>query len=409
MNTGRRPQLRRVLSLPLITLYGLGTILGAGIYVLVGKIAGIAGMYTPIAFLIAAAVAALTGFTYAELSSRYPLSGGEAIYIEQGLGIRPLSVIVGLLIVFAGLVSAATIARGFVGYLSVFVALPATPVIVAVVLILGALAAWGILESAWVAAAVTVIEIAGLLLVIGVASPSLADLPVRWPELLPPADAAVWSGIMLGAFLAFYAFIGFEDMVNVAEEVHDPERNLPRAILISLTLATALYLLVALVAVLSLPPEQLADSAAPLALIYQHSTGQPPTIIGIISLCAVANGALIQIIMAARMLYGMSVAGWIPTVFAQISTRTGTPVIATACATGGVLIMALALPLVALAKLTSTVVLVVFALINLALIRIKRRDPAPPDAQIYACWIPWGGLLLSVALLAFHLAATASA
>ncbi len=408
MNTGRRPQLRRVLSLPLITLYGLGTILGAGIYVLIGKIAGTAGMYAPISFLIAAAVAALTGFAYAELSSRYPLSGGEAIYIEKGLGIRLLSIIVGLLIVFAGLVSAATIARGFVGYLSVFVALPATPVIVAVVLILGALAAWGILESAWVAAAVTAIEIAGLLLVIGVASPSLADLPVRWPEMLPPADAAIWSGIMLGAFLAFYAFIGFEDMVNVAEEVRDPKRNLPRAILISLALATAFYLLVALVAVLSLPPAQLADSEAPLALIYQHSTGQPPTVIGMISLCAVANGALIQIIMAARMLYGMSVAGWIPAVFAQISAATGTPVIATACTAGGVLIMALALPLVALAKLTSTVVLVVFALINLALIRIKHRDPAPPDAQIYARWIPWGGLLLSVALLAFHLAAIAT-
>ena len=106
--------------------------------------------------------------------------------------------------------------------------------------------------AAWAAAIATIIEIAGLALVIGVASPVLLELPVRWPELLPPADAGIWSGIMLGAFLAFYAFIGFEDMVNVAEEVQDPQRNLPRAILLALVLATALYLLVALVAVLSL-------------------------------------------------------------------------------------------------------------------------------------------------------------
>ncbi len=403
MNSGRPPQLRRVLSLPLITFYGLGTILGAGIYVLIGKIAGVAGIYAPIAFLVAAAVAALTGFSYAELSSRYPVSGGEAVYIEQGLGIRALSTLVGLLVIVSGLVSAATITHGFVGYLNVFVTLPAIPVIVAVVLALSALAVWGILESAWAAAIATIIEIAGLALVIGVASPVLLELPVRWPELLPPADAGIWSGIMLGAFLAFYAFIGFEDMVNVAEEVQDPQRNLPRAILLALVLATALYLLVALVAVLSLPPEQLAASTAPLALIVERSGGHSPLFIAAISLFAVINGALIQIIMAARMLYGMGAAGWIPEVFAQVSLRTGTPVVATMTTACCVLLFALALPLVTLAKATSTVVLVVFVLVNLALIRIKRRDPAPPGARVYANWIPWGGLMLALALLAFHI------
>lgn len=397
-----RPQLRRVLSLPLITFYGLGTILGAGIYVLVGKISGIAGLYAPIAFLIAAAVAALSGFSYAELSSRYPHAGGEAIYIQQGLGIRALSTLVGLLVAAAGLVSAATIAHGFVGYLAVFVELPAPLVIVAVVLALGGLAIWGILESAWAAAIATIVEIAGLVLVIAVAAPSLETLPVRWPELLPPADAGVWSGIMLGAFLAFYAFIGFEDMANVAEEVRDPTRNLPRAILLALALATALYLLVTLVAVLSLPPEQLAASAAPLALIFETATGHPPTLIAVIGLFAVINGALIQIIMAARMLYGMGKAGWIPGVFALVGMHTGTPVVATVAAAAGVLLFALALPLAALAKVTSAMVLVVFALVNLALIRIKRRDPAPPGVRVYAGWIPWGGLFLSLALLLFH-------
>lgn len=388
----------------MITFYGLGTILGAGIYVLVGKIAGVAGLYAPLAFLIAAAIAALSGFSYAELSSRYPRAGGESVYVQQGFGIRALSTLVGLLVALAALVSAATIAHGFTGYLNVFVNMPATPVIVAVVCALGGLAIWGILESAWAAAIATVIELAGLLLVIAVASPSLETLPARWPELLPSADAAAWSGIMLGAFLAFYAFIGFEDMANIAEEVRDPERNLPRAILLALGVATLLYLLVALVAVLSLPPQQLSASAAPLALIFERASGHPPTLIAAISLFAVVNGALIQIIMASRMLYGMSAAGWIPGIFAQVSVRTGTPVIATVAATCGVLLFALALPLAELARLTSTMVLAIFALVNLALIRVKRRDPAPPGARIYPGWIPWGGLLLSLALLVFHLA-----
>lgn len=402
-----RPRLRRVLSLPLITFYGLGTILGAGIYVLVGKVAGSAGLHAPIAFLIAAAVAALTGFSYAELGSRYPLSGGEAVYVEKGLGNRKLSIIVGLLTALAGLVSAATITHGFVGYVNVFIAVPATPVIVCIVLALGLLAAWGILQSAWAAAIATIIEIAGLVLVIAVAAPSLAMLPARWPELLPPADALHWNGIMLGAFLAFYAFIGFEDMVNVAEEVQDPERNLPKAILLALTLSAALYVLVALVAVLSLPTEQLAAADAPLALIIEQYGGHSPLLISAIGLFAVVNGALIQIIMAARMLYGMSTAGWIPDAFSRVSTRTGTPVFSTAVATGCVLLLALALPLVTLAKATSAVVLVIFILINLALIRIKQREPAPAGARVYASWVPWGGLLLSAALLTFHFATLA--
>lgn len=400
-----RPQLRRVLSLPLITFYGLGTILGAGIYVLVGKIAGIAGLYTPVAFVIAAVVAAFTGFSYAELSARYPLAGGEVVYVEEGLHVRALSMLVGLAIVAAGCVSAATITRGFVGYLNLFVAVPAAPVIAITVLALGGIATWGMRESAWAAAAATSIELVGLLMVLGVAWPSLGALPERWPEFLPEPDVAVWTNVILGAFLAFFAFIGFEDMVNVAEEVHDPVNNLPRAILIALGLATALYMLVALVAVLSLPPAELAASSAPLALVYQNSGGAFPEILGVISLFAVINGALVQIIMAARILYGMGVAQWIPRPFARVSRRTGTPVIATIATALLVLLLALALPLVALAKITSGVLLGVFALVNLALIRIKKRQPAPAGARVYARWIPWAGLVTSVALLVFQLAA----
>jgi APA family basic amino acid/polyamine antiporter len=394
-------QLRRALSLPLITFYGLGTILGAGIYVLVGKVAGAAGMYAPLAFLLASAVAAFTAFTYAELVARHPLSAAEAVYIQEGLKRRELTILVGLLIVFSGMVSSATIASGFVGYLRVFVDLPDTLVIVLVVLALGVLAAWGILESVTAAAVATVIEIAGLVLIIAVSWESFAALPDRLPELLPPLDGTVWWGIALGSFLAFYAFIGFEDMVNVAEEVKDPERNMPRAIIIALVGSTILYLLVVTAAVLALPIATLSESEAPLALMFENATGSPPVLIAVISLFAVVNGALIQMIMSSRMLFGMGRAGWLPRVLAQVSGRTRTPLLATAVVTVGVMVFALWLPLVTLAKLTSFAILLVFVLVNLSLIAIKRNQPPPPGIRVYPIWVPYGGLLFALALLAF--------
>jgi len=400
------PTLRRTLSLPVLTFYGLGTIVGAGIYVLVGKVAGIAGMHTPMAFLLAAVAAFLTAFTYAELSARYPKSAGEPLYVAEGLGVRRLSILVGLMIVATGLISSATIANGFVGYLHVFVDVPRPIAIAALVIALGGLAFWGILESAWVATVTTLFEIGGLVLVISVAAENLVTVPQRAGELLPPLEATAWGSIALGAFLAFYAFIGFEDMVNVAEEVKDPVRNMPRAIILATAAATALYMLVALVAVLSLPIAELAASDAPLALIYTRATGRDPIAIGVVSLFAVVNGALIQIIMAARVLYGMSRQGWIPAVFGKVHQRTRTPFAATVLVTAGVLVLALAVPLVQLAKATSFVILVVFVLVHAALLNLKqRRIPPPQGAPVCPAWIPVAGILVSLALLAAQVGA----
>ncbi|MEW6331026.1 MAG: APC family permease [Pseudomonadota bacterium] len=396
-------ELRRSLSLAQITLYGLGTILGAGIYVLVGKVAGLAGLYAPVAFVVAAALAALTGLSYAELSARYPRSAGEAVYVQEGLHLRPLSVLVGFLIILTGVVSASTIANGFVGYLHVFLPVPDWLAIALLVLLLGALAAWGISESVMAASLITLVEVGGLILVLFVAGDSLGELPERLPELIPPVDAGVWHGILLGAFIAFYAFIGFEDMVNVAEEVKNPTRLLPLAILIAIVVSTILYLLVALVAVLALPPAELAQSRAPLALIYERATGSAPVLISLISIFAVVNGALIQIIMAARVLYGMSREGWLHGVFGRVHPVTQTPLISTALVTLVVLVLSLWLPLVTLAKATSFIVLVVFALINLALVRIKRRDPRPAGIRVYPAWIPVAGFLSATAFVLFQL------
>jgi len=396
--------LKRSLSLPLLTFYGLGTILGAGIYVLVGKVAAHAGPYVPVAFLVAAVIAVFSALSYAELAARYPKSGGAAVYVQAGFRRQWLSVFVGFLMILTGMVSSATLVNGFVGYLHVFMDVPAWLVIAVLVLGMGALAAWGIAESVAAAALITVIELGGLIFILVVTGNHFADLPARIAEFVPSADLHVWNGIFLGAFLAFYAFIGFEDMVTVAEETKEPVRNVPRAVLLALGIATLLYILVALAAVLALPADELARTEAPFALLYTQATGKAPTVISLISLFAVVNGALIQIIMASRILYGMSREGWLHVALGRVHPKRHTPLLATALVTLAVLVLALWLPLVTLAKATSFITLVAFSLINLALLRIKRRDPRPAGMRIYPAWVPWAGFISSSAFVLYQLA-----
>ncbi|MGB5535283.1 MAG: amino acid permease [Thiogranum sp.] len=395
-------ELKRGLSLWLLVLYGLGNILGAGIYVLVGKVAGSAGLFAPVAFLVASLVAAFTALSYAELVARYPLSAGEAVYVQKGLGLPALSVIVGLLIVLMGAVSAATIARGFVGYLDILIQVPDAVAIALLVVVLGMTATWGIVESVSIAALVTLVELLGLAMVLAVAGDSLFTIPERLPELMPPMDPVIWQGILFGAFLAFYAFVGFEDMVNVAEEVRNPVRNVPLAILIALGVTTLLYAAVSLTAVLTVAPQQLAASDAPLATVYQQATGSKPVALSIISIFAVVNGALIQIIMGSRILYGMSRQGWLPALFGGVWRKTQTPVAATIATAAVVLVLALWLPLVTLARSTSFLVLLIFSLMNLSLLCIKWRDPHPEGLRVIPQWVPAGGIMASLGLLLFQ-------
>ncbi len=398
-------QLKRGLSLWLLVFYGLGNILGAGIYVLVGKVAGIAGLFAPVAFFVASLVAAFTALSYAELVARYPLSAGEAVYVQKGLGLPALSVLTGLLIVLMGAVSAATIARGFVGYLDVLVDSPQVLAITLLVVVLGAIAIWGIMESVTIAALVTLVEILGLCLVLAVAGDNLSDIPDRLPELIPPMDPVIWQGIFLGAFLAFYAFVGFEDMVNVAEEVRNPVRNVPLALLLALAITTLLYAAVSLTAVLTVEPEQLSASDAPLATVYEQATGRKPVVLSLIGIFAVVNGALIQIIMGSRILYGMSRQGWLPALLGNVWHKTQTPVAATVAMAGLVLVLALWLPLITLAKSTSFLVLIIFSLVNLSLLRIKWRDPHPEGLRVIPQWVPAIGIMTSLGLLLFQASA----
>lgn len=395
--------LNRTLSLPLITFYGLGTIIGAGIYVLIGVVASKAGMFSPLAFLLAAFIAGFTAFSYAELTSRLPRSAGEAVYFQEAFGKRWLSSGIGWSVVAIGLVSAATIANGFVGYLEIFIQIPNWLAITCLVISLGLIAAIGISQSVWLATVITLIEIGGLIYVLVVAGDNFSQLPERLPELIPSLNASTWNGIFIGAFLAFYAFIGFEDMVNVAEEVKDAPRTLPKAIILALIISTILYLAIALVAVLALPINDLAASNAPLALIVEKNvdaSGNKATLfISAISLIAVVNGALIQIIMASRVLYGMGNTGLAHHMFAEVHPRTRTPLFATGLTVLAVLVLALWLPLVTLAQITSFITLTIFAGVNLALIKLKLHTPNVPGTVHYPLWVPIIGASLSIIFL----------
>ena len=395
--------LSRRLNLPLLTFYGLGTTIGAGIFVLIGKVAGRAGMAAPVSFLLASLLAAFTAFSFAELVARYPRSAGEAVYVREGFGSNRLALIVGLMVALSGVVSSAAIVNGSVGYLNEFVPVPKALGVVLMLVLLGALAAWGIGQSVVAAAIFTVVEIGGLLLVIWAAGGSLAEIPARAGELLPPLDGAAWIGVMAGAMLAFYAFLGFEDIVNVAEESKDATHTLPAAIFLTLGFTTLLYVLVSLVAVLTVTPVELAESSAPLALVYERGAGGGSAVISGIAVFAVLNGALIQMIMASRVIFGLADQGELPGGLAWVHPRFHTPLAATALVAGAILALALFFPLEHLAETTSVIVLVVFTLVNLALVMIKWRGTPPPEGiRTWPIWIPAVGSTVSAGFLALQ-------
>jgi len=382
----------------MLTLYGLGTIIGAGIYVLVGEIAGHAGIYAPVAFLVAAIVAAFTGFTYGELAARLPFSGGEAVYANSAFQRKWLSALTGWAVVITGVVSAAALVNGFTGYFLVFVASPDWIIVILLALILGGIAAWGIEQSAWFAATMTVLSVLGLFWVLAVAFSAFDVSSINF-NARPPLNPAAWSGIFIGGFLAFYAFVGFEDMVNVAEEVREPEQTIPRAILIALIVSTLLYALVAFAAVATVPIDLLKESRAPLVDMMAIQGQAAEKGIALLSLMSVVNGALVQMIMASRVLYGMARHDMAPARFGHVNPVTRTPLLATAVAIIVVLVLALWLPVGTLAQVTSLVILLVFATMHLALLRLKQSDPQPEGVSvIHPAW-PATGLVLTLGLI----------
>jgi basic amino acid/polyamine antiporter, APA family len=394
------PALRRRLGLSLLVLYGTGITVGAGIYVLIGAVSGHAGVYAPWSFVLAAAVMAFTVASYAELSTRFPVSAGEAAYVRAAFDSRILSTSTGLLTIVIGVVSSAAVALGSAGYIRQIFDLPQWLVVTGVVLSLGAVAACGILESVLLAGLFTLIEVGGLLAI--VAAAMHMGLPIA-PALteLPPLDPGVLSGIGFAGLLAFFAFIGFEDLANVVEEAKTPHRDIPRAMMLTLLISTALYVAVAAIAVSAVSVDRLATSPAPLGLVFQEVAGISPLTINIIAIVATLNTVLAQMTMSARVIYGMARHGDLPRFAGRVHPRTATPLFATALIAASVIALALAFPFKPLAEATSLATLAVFALVNLSLLRLRHRRVRSPGPHVSVpIWVPAAGLATCLAMIA---------
>jgi amino acid transporter len=380
-----QPGLKRRLGFGLLTLYGVGVMVGAGIYVLVGAVAGQAGVWAPLAFVLAAIIAAPTGLSYAELSGRVPEAAGEAAYLRAATGRPFAAAAAGLAIEVVGVVSAAVVLQGGVGYLRAIVDLPEALLIVTIGAALGGAALIGVLESLMLAAILTAIEVIGLLIVVWVGATG--------PVAVQPEMVSGFSmvGIAAGGILAFFAFLGFEDMVNMVEETREPARTVPRAIFAALAVTTLLYVLVSWAAMRTVPANQLSESMRPLALVFEVATGRSSGFLSLIAVAAALNGVLAQIVMSARVLYGLG--RFLPPLkaFHHAHPRFGTPVLATVLATTVTVTLALSAPLLALAELTSAVLLTVFIAVNGSLIVLKRAGPPPEGVFVAPGWLPWAG------------------
>jgi len=389
--------LRRRLSLPLLVLYGIGITIGAGIYVLIGAVAGHAGRYAPWSFLLAAATMAFTVGSYTELATRFPVSAGEAAYVRAAFRSRLASTLTGLLTIVVGIVSSAAVALGAAGYIAQFIDWPQSAIVLVVLGVLGAVAAWGILESVLLASLFTLIEASGLVVII--AAGLHAQVPMASAFALPPLAAL--SGVAFASLLAFFAFVGFEDLANVVEEAKMPHRDIPRAMVLTLVISTVLYVAVAAIAVAAVPLDQLAASHAPLSLVFHALAGVSPATISVIAIVATLNTILAQMTMAARVIYGMAKQGDLPGFAGRVHPKTATPLIATALIVAATLALALFVPFERLAEGTSLATLVVFALVNLALLRLRHRKMHSPGPHVRVpLWVPVAGLASCLTMMA---------
>ena len=393
--------LKRRLGLVQVVLYGLGVTVGAGIYALVGSTIALAGVHAPAAFLLAALIMAFPAACFAELTGRFPFAAAEARFVREGFGSRTLFLVVGLGVALIGVVSAAAIAHGAVSYLSRVVDLPAPLLLSLVIVGCSIVASLGIQSSVGIAGALTVVEVAGLLLIAGGGFWAGRDIVGQAALAVPTTlSVPVWTGIMAASLLAFFAFIGFEDIDSIAEETTDPQKTVARGIFLTLLITTVLYILVVLTVLATNDLSEIASHPSALTLTFTRNTGLPEIVLVAIATVATLNGVIVQVLMASRVIFGMARDGELPGALAHLSARTATPVRATVLCAGVTLAMALLLPIVELAELTSAVTLAVFALVCLALARIHARgDPAPVGTfQVYR-WVPVTGAVACLGLL----------
>lgn len=386
------PALARVLGFWALTIYGVSVIIGAGVYVALGEVIARAGSAAPLSFLLAGAAAALTGLCYADLASRWPHAAGAALFAERGFRSSFMGRFVGIALTIAVGVAAASIASGAVKFASPFIAAPPWAMVSALVLAFTALASFGVRESTGFAALVGVIEIGGLMAAIAA---GLIQAPAYDPGVFMPASAAQWSGVGAGAFIAFFAFIGFESLANMGEETRDPTRILPRAILAAVGISVALYVMVAAAAVLGGG----AGADNPLLALFE---GRAAMIFALVGALAIANGALVEIVMLSRLYFGMAKSGRAPAFLGAVNARTRTPVAATLAAGAFVLAIALFLPFERLLVVANVLTLGVFTIVNVALIRVRADPEAPPAGMPAPFWAPPLAALMTMALAAWE-------
>jgi APA family basic amino acid/polyamine antiporter len=382
-------------------LFVVGDILGAGIYARVGAVAGQVGGAIWASFALGIGIAALTAFVYGELSSKYPGAGGAALFVHKAFGRKALSFVVAFAVLASGVSSAAAVARVFGGrYLQELVTVPALVASLVFVLVIMAINLRGIRESIWVNACLTAVEISGLLLIVGIGVMALLDgtgdpgRVLTFKEGVSPPLA-----ILAGSAIAFYACLGFEDVANLAEEADDAPRMLPRALLIGLAIAGGVYVLVALTAAMVVEPSVLAESSGPLLeVVKAASVAVPPQLFSVIALLAVSNTALINMIMASRLLYGMAKQGVVPQLFARTNAVTGTPFVAVVFTT----LLAVGLVLTGdIGDLANTTVLLLlgsFVLVHAAAVVLRREQVEHAHFRAPAV-IPWLGGLTCLALM----------
>lgn len=404
MNDPRPPQLHRSLGFWALVFYGVGDILGAGIYALVGKVAGVAGSASWAAFAVALVIAGLTAISYAELGGRFPRSAGESFFTEQAFGRPGLSLLVGWVVLCSGVLSLATVSVAFGGYMSALAPdLPPWVATVCILVLLAGINFRGMRESSATNIVATIVELTGLLIVIVAGALFIGrEGDAAMVLTLEGNHETGWTSIASGAALAFFAFVGFEDMVNVAEEVKDPERNMPRAILTALGIAGIVYLVVVVVATSVVPPVVLSESEAPLLTVVQRSTDAVPArLFTAIALFAVGNTGLLNFIMGSRLIYGMSRQGLLPTALGTVHSTRRTPHVAILTVLVAALALALSGSLTYLAGTTSLLLLLVFFTVNLSLVTIRRRAGKPRRTFCAPFLVPVIGSLACVGLMPF--------
>ena len=364
-------ELKRGMGLFHLTMYGIGLILGAGIYVLIGEAAGFAGDSLWIAFVLGSVVALVAGLSYAELSSVFPKAAAEYTFVKNAFKNNFFAFIIGWLTAITSMIMAATVALGFGGYFAEFLNIPITVSAIMLIGILSIINFIGIRESSWANTIFTIIEVGGLILII------VIGFTISEPESVNYFESPTgFSGIIIAFVLIFFAFIGFEDIANIAEEVRNPKKVIPRAIMLSVIISGIIYVLVSLAVVRVINWEDLSLSAAPLADVAKRGLGtQGHIIFSGIALFAITNTVLITLVAGSRMIYGMAREKSFPDILAKIHFKTKTPWIAI------IVIMLISIgfsfigDIVIVANITVFAVVITFAAVNLSVIVLRYTEP----------------------------------